>query len=343
MASRIGSIANIPLVARARNFEWRAFWEWVMRKLTHNWLLKLASIGVAMGLWGFVNLGARETETSMFVPIDLQNLPPALMIGNPLPESVGVRVRGPRTILGTIDPRRQRIQLDLGNLSAGTTTYKIDPEMLNLPRGVTVTRMSPSQITLDVERLVERTLPVVTNFAGAVPAGYRVVESQIQPSSVTISGPATIIGALRNVATGPLHLSPTSGSFEESVELERPADPVRFVPERVVVSGRLEEIVVTQDFRNVEIGVHTAPAQYRLRPKSVDVTVRGLQRIVKDLRLSSQNFYVDLDGIGPGNHTAKVESVMPEGVELVDVRPPSALVEVVAEPTKKRAKEAKPR
>jgi len=337
MASRITTIASW---VRVRSFDWRATWQWILRKFTHNWGVKLASIGVAMGLWGFVNLGARETESSMFVPLDLQNLPPQLLITNPLPESVGVRLRGPRTMLGTIDPRRQRIELDLGNLNAGSTTFKLYPDMLNLPRGVTVTRMSPVQLTLDVERIVERTLPVVTNFAGAVPAGYRVAESEITPTNITVSGPSNVVNALRNVPTGPLHLSPTSGNFEESVELERPADLVRLVPDRVAIRGRLEEIVVTQDFRNVEIGVQNPPTQYRLRPKSVDVTVRGLQRLVKDLHLSAQNFYVDLAGVPAGSHPRKIEVVMPEGVEIVDVRPPETTVEVEPEPTKKKAKAA---
>ena len=60
MASRITTIASW---VRVRSFDWRATWQWILRKFTHNWGVKLASNGVAMGLWGFVNLGARETES----------------------------------------------------------------------------------------------------------------------------------------------------------------------------------------------------------------------------------------------------------------------------------------
>ena len=334
----------IASLVRVRKPDAREIAQWIVRKITHNWVVKLASVGVAMGLRGFVNLGARETESSMYVPIDLQNLPPQLLITNPLPESVGVRLRGPRTILGTLDPRRQRIELDLGNLNAGSTTFKLYPEMLNLPRGITVTRMSPVQLTIDVERILERSLPVVTNFAGAVPAGYRVSDSEISPQTIAASGPASIVNSLRNVSTGPLHLSPTNGNFEQSIELERPADLVRLVPDRVVVHGRLEEIVVTQDFRNVEIGVHNAPPQFRLHPKSVDVTVRGLQHVVKDLRLSAQNFYVDLDGVTGGTRTVKIQQSMPEGIEIIDVRPPEATVVMEPEAApKQRARGGKTR
>lgn len=307
---------------------WRSMWA----RIIDNWILKLVSIAFAIGLWGFVNLGAREADMSIFVPLELRNLSPNLTITSPLPESVAVRLRGPRTILGTIDQRRQRIQLDLTNVGAGSTSFKIEPDMLNLPRGMTVSRMSPVQVTLHVERIVEKTLPVAANFGGAVPDGYRVVDSETRPRTVSVKGPASEVGALRNIPTGPLHLPATSGNFEQSVALERPADLVEVSPDRVVVRGQLEEIVIAWDFRNVVIGVHNPPAQYHLRPSKVDVTVRGPQRLVKGLHLSSQNVYVDLEGVVPGYHEAKVQPAAPEGIEVLEIRPPSAVVEIPKPP-----------
>lgn len=320
--------------------DWRALW----RAVSHNWMLKLVSIAFAVGLWGFVNLGAREAEMSLFVPLELRNLPPGLMITNPLPETVSARVRGPRTILGTIDERRQPVPLDLSNIAPGSTSFKIDPEMLNLPRGVNVTRMSPVQVTFDVERIVDRTLPVVTNVAGAVPPGFRVVESEIRPSTVSVSGPASLIGALRNVPTGPLHLAAASGTFEESIPLERPADLVRLSPERVTVRGRVEEVLATQDFRDVEIGVHNPPEQYTMRARSVDVTVRAPQRVLKELHLTSQNFFVDLEKTAAGESSERVRVEVPQSVQVIEIRPAEITVDVGAPPGRRpRGKEARQR
>ncbi|MBI2962365.1 MAG: hypothetical protein HYY35_01305 [Deltaproteobacteria bacterium] len=323
------------MIPKLAKLDGRALW----RTISHNWMLKLASIAFAVGLWGFVNLGAREAEMSLFVPLELRNLPPGLMITNPLTETASARLRGPRTILGTIDEGRQRIPLDLSNVGPGSTSFRIDAELLNLPRGVSVTRLSPVQVTLDVERVVERMLPVVTNLAGAVPAGFRVVESEIRPPSVSASGPSSVIGALRNIPTGPLHLAATSGNFEQSIVLERPADLVRLSPDRVVVRGRVEEILTTQDFRDVQIGVHNPPEQYRLRQRSADVTLRGPQRLMKQLHLSSQNVFVDLLGAA-GQHAARVQAEVPEGVQVIEIRPAEVRVDVSASPGHKPRKEA---
>src|SRR5947209_7967329 len=170
--------------------DWRALWQRAVRGVVHNWLIKLASIGVALGLWAFVNLGARDADRLLLVPVELRNLPPQLTITNPVPDAVSVRLRGPRTILGTIDERREHIRIDLARVGTGSASYKIDGELLNLPRGVSVMSISPAEITLEVVRLVERTLPVAANVAVAVPPGYRLVESDVRPATVTVTGPA---------------------------------------------------------------------------------------------------------------------------------------------------------
>src|SRR5262245_27552257 len=318
------------------SFDLRTLGRTIVRKVTHNWLLKLGSIAFAIGLWGFVNLGAREADRSIAVPLEFSNLPAKLIITSPIPDSVDVRLRGPRTILGTIDERRQRIAINLANVATGPTSFKIDADMLNLPRGVTVTRLTPVQVTLDVQRIIERVLPVVANLAAAVPAGYRLVESEVRPAVVTVNGPAAQVQALRNVPVGPLHLPLATGNFEETVALERPGDVIRLSPDRVLVRGVLEELVTTQDFRNVEIGARNPPLEYHMRPRNVDVTVRGPQRLLRELRLSSQNFYVDLANVAPGYHPKRIEAAVPQGLEVLEIRPSETTVEVAGEPAPAR-------
>lgn len=326
--------------------DWRAWWSLAVRKLTHNWAMKLASIAFASALWGFVNLGAREADRSLLVPLELRNLPSQLTITNPVPDAVSVRVRGPRTILGTIDEGRKRFAIDLSSVGTGASSVKIDAGTLNLPRGVTVMQLSPVELTLDVDRIIEKRLPIVTNVAAAVPTGYRVLDSDVRPPTVVVTGPAAQVEPLRTIATGPLQLKAANGNFEESVPLERPTDLARLSPERVTVRGVLEEIVATQDFRNVEIGVRNAPQEYKMQPRTVDVSVRGPQRLIKDLRLSAQNLYVDFAGVEPGVHAARVGVVAPPGVEVLEVRPPEITVVLPGEAApaaKRRAKGAKPR
>ncbi len=314
-------------------FDVRAIW----RAMTRNVLLKVFSTVFAIGLWGFVNLGARESERNLVLPIALRGLPPTVVITNSPPESVSVRLRGPQTILGTIDDATS-ISLDLANVRPGTTSIKIEADLLNLPRGVAVTRMSPVELTLEVERVVEKSMLVSVNLGGAVPAGFRLVENEARPPAVVVKGPASQVEALRRVATGPLHLSPVSGPFEELVPLERAAESLRLSPDRVSVRGRLEEVMVVQELRGIEIGVRNAKGRYRLAPKAADVTVRGPARAVRDLKLTPENLYIDVEGLTAGARTEKIQASLPQGVEVVEVKPAAGRVEVISERGPRRAR-----
>jgi hypothetical protein len=75
----------------------------------------------------------------------------------------------------------------------------------------------------------------------------------------------------------------------------------------------------------------------------VDVTVRGPQRLLREAKLSSENFYVDLGGLGAGYHAQRIESAVPDGLEVLEVRPPETTVEVPGEPTPVRPTPTRPK
>lgn len=309
----------------------------LQRAAEHNVLLKGFSVVFAIGLWAFVNLGARDTEKALLVPLELRNIPDQYMVASPVADTVEVRVRGPRTLLGTIEDRRQRVVLDLANVRVGTTSFKIDSEMLNLPRGVRVVRVSPVQVTLDVERVVRKSLPVSAGTAGTLPAGYRMTETEIRPPVVMVTGPTREVEALKTIVTEPYRVTGEETNFEESLSLVKPGEFVRLVPERVIVRGRLEEIAVSQDFKQVEIGVRNASRRTWIRPGRVDVTIRGPQRLLQGLKVSRENVFVDVAGLAPGAHRRKIVLDLPKGLEVLDLRPEEVSVQVLKEsPARKR-------
>ncbi|MGH7856485.1 MAG: CdaR family protein, partial [Candidatus Binatia bacterium] len=220
--------------------------------LQRNLLLKVFSLVFAIGLWAFVNLGARDAEKTLVVPVELRNVPPDFVVTSPLVEAIDVRVRGPRTILGTIDEGRLGVRLDLSKARPGTTSFTVDPERLSLPRGLRVTRLSPVDVPLTVERLMTRRVAVKMNPGTVVPEGLRLLEPQIRPETVSVTAPESEVPKLERVITTPLELSAEAGDFERLVAIERPSPLSKVVPERVTVRGRLEEIVASKKYEQVE-------------------------------------------------------------------------------------------
>ena len=311
----------------------RPDWRRVRRVLSHNLLLKVFSIAFAVGLWAFVNLGARDAEKTLSVPVELRDVPADLVVTSPLPEAVDVRLRGSRTLLGTIDERRLHFPLSLGPVRPGNVEFKVDPDVLGLPRGVRITRVSPGEIRLTVDRMLQRRLPVEVGANMIVPDGFHLAGVEIRPRTVTMSGPRTDLDGLKVAHTTPIELRGIGpGAFEERIAVERSSNLVQVTPEHVTVRGRLEDIEIERVFPRLEVALRNAEGPVRIVPPRVSVTLRGPQRILEGLRPDAVDVYVDVAGLEKGRHQVVVTAQLPDGLRVSSVEPPEVTVEVTAAP-----------
>jgi YbbR domain-containing protein len=295
---------------------WRAFREGLRR----NPGLKLLSLVLATLLWFTINLTERDAERLVELPVSIRKLQPGLIVTNLPPRPIGLTLRGPRTILDGVDERKERISLDLSGVGQGEVRIELNTDMIRpeLPRRVKVVRLEPARLTLRIDRLVRRMLPVHADLAGAPALGYTVAESQVVPDHVEVSGPATKVDELKEVTTEPIDLRGLKETFQRSVLLAWAGDFVSFVPDHVLVTVTFEEVMLSRDFRHVAVAVlHADGFQVHVRPATVDVTVRGPQRLLGSLRLADGAVAVDAAGLAPGRHTLPVHVELPAGVELV--------------------------
>ena len=174
--------------------------------ITDNWLLKVVSLAFALVLWFFV-MGERNLELGFTVPLELKNVPPGMMVANEVPNTVDVRLSGPRTLLMNLGPRDVSIAVDLSELKSGLTTFKRLEERLRIPTGIKVTRLSPAHIDLKLEPITSKTVPVRAILSGRVAEGFRVVAVTVDPPGVVIEGADGEMRELREVTTDPVDVS----------------------------------------------------------------------------------------------------------------------------------------
>jgi len=169
------------------------------RVWTRNWPWKLASLAIAILAWMTFS-GARELSMSVSVPLQYRNLPPDLDISSDMVEQVHLSLRGSANRLSRINPASMPIVIDLrGISSAGEHTFTVNEENLRLPAGVTVERVIPSQIRVQLEVRKRATVPVQVRFT-APPAG----PVEVVPATLEIVGPESRVDRIRRVATDPI-------------------------------------------------------------------------------------------------------------------------------------------
>jgi hypothetical protein len=298
------------------------------------WVVAFAT---ALGLWLFVNTGERMSERTLRVRLEPENLPPGLVVANQVAEFAELRVAGPGVILSGIDPKRLRTPLDLSGVRPGVATYAINPKMFQLPRKVEVLRVTPAQVSLQIDRLGKRTLPVRLDRQGAVPAGHSVSAVEIVPDKVEVSGPAGKLEGLRAIATEPLDFSALGAEGSDLyLRLVSPAEDVEVTPPEVLARVEVAPIVAEREFKGVAVEVRGGEG-WKVDPVRVTVAVRGPESSVASLELAPGSVYVDAGELSPpGPHRLRPAVVLPDGVEVVRRVPDEVTLQVPAPKPKRR-------
>src|SRR5579862_8871925 len=247
----------------------------VWRRAIKNLPLRLLSLAIATGLWIFVNTGQRNAFDELNVPVTYRRLPAGLVLVNHPPDFVKIQVNGPRTLLSLLDPERMGVRLDLSGLGPGQASYKVNPSMFNVPRQTTVTNVSPSEVILDVDRVVQRDIPIHVDVDGRPAAGYDVTSSEAHPNSVMAIGPSRFVNTLGQIPTEPLDVTGSNTDVERRVDLENPNPSVALASNRIDARVHISEKVSDREFRAVSVEVRDSDYKFNVAPNRATVVVRG--------------------------------------------------------------------
>ncbi len=298
----------------------RYAWEKIIALVSSDLGLKIFSLFFAFGLWLFVNAAQKAAEKAIEVAVELRSLPSDLMVSGPGAGPVEVRVMGPPALLSTLDPDYMKVVLDLEGARPGTSTFRLSPDFFNPPRGVRITRISPAVINLKLESVAVRSLPVTLRLGAKPPFGYRVARTSVSPETVRVRGPANEVKRMVSVETVPVDLEGGRGQITRDVRLSSSGPGFSFVPDRVTVSVLLEEEWITREF-NQAVKAKGFTGKYSVNPRRVYLRLSGPKRVINPLQLGEDEAYLELKGLGPGNHTVTLSLKLPPEVKVIEQRP----------------------
>jgi YbbR domain-containing protein len=122
-----------------------------MSAITRHWELKLLALVFAFALWLFV-MTSEKSDLILSAPIELDGVPPGLVVSGEQPETVDVQLHGLRGTLARLAPDQLKARLSLAGTQPGEVTLRILPEHVAVPPGITVLRVNPSRIRLVLVR-----------------------------------------------------------------------------------------------------------------------------------------------------------------------------------------------
>ncbi|MGA2409500.1 MAG: CdaR family protein [Candidatus Binataceae bacterium] len=288
----------------------------VAQRFRRNMGLRLISVAIAIGLWVFVNAGQRGSLQTFTVPIIYRGLPPGFVITNQHPDALKLQVEGPSTLLSLIDPARLALRLDLAGASIGGMQFRIDPDSFAVPRKTSVTSIAPSQLTLDIDRVIERSVPVKLTLTGNVANGYQIAASSITPAEVTIKGPSKDVGRIEEITTEPFSVDKAAADDSGTVDLVAPAGMVRLETEAATATVSVTPVLGEKQFKAVAVAVRNSLYRFRIAPTRVTFTLHGPVLTLADFNPRGA-VLLNADSLPPGVYDLPVQIDLPGGVDLV--------------------------
>ncbi|HEY6395643.1 MAG TPA: CdaR family protein [Candidatus Binataceae bacterium] len=309
-------------------------WQEIKKRARRNVGLRLFSVLLAIGLWLYVNVsGGRQLAEPFEVPISYRALPAGFVIMNRPPDFVKVEVSGPKTLLSLLEPEQLTLRLDLKGVVTGQTEIKLSPSMFKIPRrrGLTVTSISPQELTIDVDRIVSREVPVRVDVQGPVARGYTISAVEARPPTVAIIGPSRFLSELTDVPTQTVSVKDATEDVDRSVELSQPPTAaIHLSTTRAEAKVSISEVIANREFRGVDVEVRDTGYKFRLEPRQATITVKGPASKISSLDPTGMVF-VDANGDEPGVHEVPVQVNLPDGIQLVRRNPEKARLRLYRE------------
>jgi len=260
--------------------------------------LRLASLGLAAGLW-FVIVGRQTAERGVGVPVELRNVPRDLeLTGDPV-NSVDVRVRASPGLINSLETGKLLATIDLAGAAEGERIVQLTPAAVQVPFGFRVVKITPSLLTLNLERTERKTVPVRPRVTGRPASGFEIKGVASDPPEVRVAGPRSRVQEMESAFTEPLSVEGAQSNVSDVVNmgLDDPLLRVLGSP-RVRATVRIREL---EGERTLDaVAVEVRGGELSVRPASVRVIVAGPASLLRTMTTDDVHAFVDLAAATPG-------------------------------------------
>ena len=300
--------------------------------LNSDWFLKFISLGFAILLWFLVG-GEEMVQVTISVPLEITNVPPNLVIANDLPPALSVKLYGPRSIINSTTKQRISKVIDLRGAHAGRVTIDIPPSRISLPAGVTAMKIDPAAITIELQRRMERVVPVKALLTGEVEKDYELEKVVVQPDRVRVIGPESEISGLRTLETYPIELGRAKKTFSREIGLNLNGLHITVDGDSIVkVTVQVRALEGTMRFQNVKVQGFETEGKLSWWPTEITVILEGPKPMLKKISSSDIIVRVPRD-IKQGKQWLAPDVTVPKGLVVKKTIPETIRItwRVVAE------------
>jgi YbbR domain-containing protein len=163
-----------------------------LRLITHNWPLKLGAVALASLLYGGLVVSQSSALFPGTVQIHAVNPPTGAIVLTNLGAVTGIRYVAPPDLGLRIESDSFDATVDLTGVTPTGVATTVDVNVVAVDSRIQVLDFEPKRITVTVDRVGRKEVPVRV-VLGPVPSGFDIGDPVVDTTSVTVSGPQSIV------------------------------------------------------------------------------------------------------------------------------------------------------
>jgi len=310
-----------PVSGKARRVV-RISLELLRRFFVVNPLLKLISLGIALLIWFSVSSEQAQRDITLYnVPLQVNNTRNDLVVTALAYRAVDLRVRGPAHVISNLKADDMSVSVDVSRLTPGHRVIWLDLRDVRGRSEVEVLRIDPPSIPILLERLVTRSVPVIPRLEKrGLSSNYTVTGCTVEPNSVEIVGPESVVENLTGINTKEIPLEAANSPVVLTAQLDTsPVGSVRVNPSEVKVTVLVEGVV---EKRFSQVPVKKSREIISSLPSSVDVIITGPRSAVDRVDRRDVVAAINAGGLDSGSYEVSpvVEVRAPVAAQLQAIR-----------------------
>jgi len=275
-------------------------------------------------LWFSIREALTEEFPGYKIPL-IVKAPEEMVVVKKRVDTVNITLRGPRNLrLESFKDIKAEYRIkDAGR--AGEYSFFLSPSDINNPPGTKVVSIEPSEIKVELDKIIKRKLPVEPEIIGEPAAGYKLDKEKIKldPNTCLISGPKRIINSITYIKTKPIDVTGRIRPFTKRVELERLVEGQPAAQELIELTIPIEEDYTRKEFKDISLHILGGPLEsFRVKtsPEKVNLILGGKRPVLDKLNPAELITYVKISGLKKGKYQLPMQLILPgETVLLSEV------------------------
>ena len=283
---------------------------------------KVLAVVLAVFVWFLARKSGEPIQMSFYAPVVFKNVSPEFQVTSDPPQ---VNIVVHTNSRDSFNPQEIQAVLDLDKAQEGTLSYVMTENHILSPVKVEITRIHPSQITVRIEELIEKSFSIKPRYQGTPKKGYLLGDIKIVPDTLTMRGPRSVLEKMEYISAHEIVLEGLNESTTMRVDLDLPGGNVQIINQNVdfyTAEVTINSLPIKRRFDNVPVYLRNMDYVSVINPNTFNVFVEGPEYLIQELDRDKLYGEIDLSTYEPGNYPKETPKVVtPEGITVLQQWP----------------------